>query len=86
MYLSERGRACSSPKNLQKPGLFVAQPRSNTYERTWLRSAAFGYYPDFSIIPPECVEPHGGSWDDRTGAMQPGEILAKVPRRTWPEA
>jgi hypothetical protein len=39
-----------------------AEPRSNTCEHTWLRSAAFGYYrtsAGFLIIPSSCALPHG---------------------------
>src|ERR687898_1070569 len=37
-----------------------AQPRSNTYERPWLRSASCGYFRDFPdfLILPSGVEPY----------------------------
>ena len=37
-----------------------AQPRSNTYERPWLRSASCGYFRDFRdfLILPSGVEPY----------------------------
>jgi hypothetical protein len=34
-----------------------------------LNTAAFGYYPDFPIIPSGCTLPYGGSWANRIGGM-----------------
>jgi hypothetical protein len=59
-----------------------AEPRSNIYERTGLRSASCGYHPDFPIIPSGYSMPYGSSWADRAGAM--GDLAFGGLRRAAP--